>query len=206
MFELLKTDTVTQARLGRLTTAHGVVDTPVYMPVGTQASVKAMDPRELLEMRHPNHPRQHLPPEHPAGAGDHHRRRRPPSVHELAPADPDRQRRLPGFQPGQDSQNQGPRRGVPFASWTGRRCFWAPRKAWPSSARWARTSRWSSMNVRRTTPRRASSGTPWNAPSAGRANAANSRAPRDKGLRHCPRRQQCRVARGMRAGDDRAGF
>jgi len=49
MFELLKTDTTTRARLGKLTTAHGVVDTPVYMPVGTQASVKAMDPRELLE-------------------------------------------------------------------------------------------------------------------------------------------------------------
>jgi queuine tRNA-ribosyltransferase len=49
MFELLKTDSQTQARLGRLTTSHGVVDTPVYMPVGTQASVKAMDPRELLE-------------------------------------------------------------------------------------------------------------------------------------------------------------
>jgi queuine tRNA-ribosyltransferase len=50
MFELLKTDTTTKARLGRLTTAHGVVDTPVYMPVGTQASVKALDPRELDEM------------------------------------------------------------------------------------------------------------------------------------------------------------
>jgi queuine tRNA-ribosyltransferase len=49
MFELLKTDSHTQARLGKLTTAHGVVDTPVYMPVGTQASVKAMDPRELIE-------------------------------------------------------------------------------------------------------------------------------------------------------------
>jgi queuine tRNA-ribosyltransferase len=49
MFELLATDTQTKARLGRLTTAHGVVETPVYMPVGTQATVKAMDPRELLE-------------------------------------------------------------------------------------------------------------------------------------------------------------
>jgi queuine tRNA-ribosyltransferase len=49
MFELLKTDPTTKARLGKLTTAHGVVDTPVYMPVGTQASVKAMDPRELSE-------------------------------------------------------------------------------------------------------------------------------------------------------------
>ncbi len=50
MFELLKTDAHTKARLGKLTTAHGVVDTPVFMPVGTQASVKALDPRELLEM------------------------------------------------------------------------------------------------------------------------------------------------------------
>ncbi|MGH7994350.1 MAG: tRNA guanosine(34) transglycosylase Tgt [Limisphaerales bacterium] len=50
MFELLKTDARTKARLGKLTTAHGVVDTPVFMPVGTQASVKALDPRELLEM------------------------------------------------------------------------------------------------------------------------------------------------------------
>ena len=50
MFELLKTDTSTKARLGKLTTAHGVVDTPVFMSVGTQASVKAIDPRELNEM------------------------------------------------------------------------------------------------------------------------------------------------------------
>src|SRR5437773_5875006 len=50
MFELLKTDSTSKARLGRLTTAHGVVDTPVFMPVGTQGSVKALDPRELREM------------------------------------------------------------------------------------------------------------------------------------------------------------
>src|SRR4051812_17376605 len=50
MFELLKTDALTKARLGRLTTAHGVIETPVFMPVGTQASVKALDPRELNEM------------------------------------------------------------------------------------------------------------------------------------------------------------
>jgi queuine tRNA-ribosyltransferase len=49
MFELLKTDTQSQARLGRLRTAHGVVDTPVFMPVGTQGSVKALDLRELHE-------------------------------------------------------------------------------------------------------------------------------------------------------------
>lgn len=50
MFALLKTDPQSKARLGRLTTPHGTIETPVFMPVGTQASVKALDPRELLEM------------------------------------------------------------------------------------------------------------------------------------------------------------
>src|SRR5947208_15249507 len=50
MFELLKTDSHTSARLGRLTCLRGVIDTPVFMPVGTQGSVKALDPRELIEM------------------------------------------------------------------------------------------------------------------------------------------------------------
>src|SRR5207249_2306171 len=50
MFALLNADPNSKARLGRLTTAHGVVDTPVFMPVGTQGSVKALDPRELREM------------------------------------------------------------------------------------------------------------------------------------------------------------
>src|SRR6058998_155410 len=50
MFELLKTDFSSKARVGRLTTAHGIVDTPVFMSVGTQGSVKAIDPRELREM------------------------------------------------------------------------------------------------------------------------------------------------------------
>jgi queuine tRNA-ribosyltransferase len=50
MFELLGTDPHSKARLGRLRTTRGVIDTPVFMPVGTQASVKALDPRELDEM------------------------------------------------------------------------------------------------------------------------------------------------------------
>ena len=50
VFELLKTDPHSRARLGRLTTTRGVIDTPVFMPVGTQASVKALDSRELIEM------------------------------------------------------------------------------------------------------------------------------------------------------------
>ena len=53
MFELLAQDRSAsggKARRGRLTTAHGVIDTPAFMPVGTQGSVKAMSPRELREV------------------------------------------------------------------------------------------------------------------------------------------------------------
>ena len=47
MFELLATDSSTKARRGRLTTAHGTVETPVFMPVGTQGAVKTLHPEEL---------------------------------------------------------------------------------------------------------------------------------------------------------------
>ena len=47
-FELLNTDG--QARRGRLTLNHGVVETPIFMPVGTYGTVKAVQPRELEEM------------------------------------------------------------------------------------------------------------------------------------------------------------
>ncbi|MDA8096021.1 MAG: tRNA guanosine(34) transglycosylase Tgt [Clostridia bacterium] len=49
-FELIKTDPETGARLGRLTTPHGLVDTPVFMPVGTQATVKTMTPEEVYDL------------------------------------------------------------------------------------------------------------------------------------------------------------
>jgi len=47
-FSLLKTNS--GARLGKITTPHGEVATPCFMPVGTQATVKAMTPEELLEL------------------------------------------------------------------------------------------------------------------------------------------------------------
>ena len=50
MFDLLKKDAQTMARLGRLHTERGAIETPAFMPVGTQGTVKALDPRELLEM------------------------------------------------------------------------------------------------------------------------------------------------------------
>jgi queuine tRNA-ribosyltransferase len=51
-FEVLQAASAagSRARLGRLTTAHGTVDTPVFMPVGTNATVKALDPDDLHEV------------------------------------------------------------------------------------------------------------------------------------------------------------
>ena len=48
-YELLKTDPDSQARRGRLHTPHGVVETPVFMPVGTVGSVKALGPDDLAK-------------------------------------------------------------------------------------------------------------------------------------------------------------
>ena len=49
-FELIKTCKQSGARLGVLHTPHGDIPTPIYMPVGTQATVKAMTPREMEEL------------------------------------------------------------------------------------------------------------------------------------------------------------
>lgn len=46
-YELIKICKQSGARLGRLHTPHGVIDTPTFMPVGTQASVKGISPQEL---------------------------------------------------------------------------------------------------------------------------------------------------------------
>ncbi|MCS7230511.1 MAG: tRNA-guanine transglycosylase, partial [Candidatus Kryptonium sp.] len=48
MFRVLKEDG--RARLGELSTSHGIVRTPVFMPVGTQGTVKAMLHKDLLEI------------------------------------------------------------------------------------------------------------------------------------------------------------
>src|SRR5450755_3239340 len=47
-FELQATCPVTGARAGILHTGHGDIETPVFMPVGTQAVVKSLLPRDLL--------------------------------------------------------------------------------------------------------------------------------------------------------------
>ena len=49
-YELIHKDKRTNARRGRLSTPHGVIETPVFMPVGTAATVKAMRPEQIKEM------------------------------------------------------------------------------------------------------------------------------------------------------------
>ncbi|WP_155877699.1 tRNA guanosine(34) transglycosylase Tgt [Desulfuromonas sp. AOP6] len=48
-FELLAKDKQTAARRGRVTTPHGVIETPIFMPVGTHAALKAMTPAQVEE-------------------------------------------------------------------------------------------------------------------------------------------------------------
>jgi queuine tRNA-ribosyltransferase len=50
MFEVRATDKSKKARSGRLKTGHGLIETPAFMPVGTQGSVKAVSSRELHEL------------------------------------------------------------------------------------------------------------------------------------------------------------
>ncbi len=49
-FDLLTTDTTTAARRGRLRTRHGTVETPIFMPVGTQGTVKALTPQHVRDI------------------------------------------------------------------------------------------------------------------------------------------------------------
>ncbi|MBP7460279.1 MAG: tRNA guanosine(34) transglycosylase Tgt [Candidatus Delongbacteria bacterium] len=48
-FEILHSDPGCQARTGIITTAHGIIHTPVFMPVGTQGTVKALTPKDLID-------------------------------------------------------------------------------------------------------------------------------------------------------------
>jgi len=47
MFRLIKKSAISRARLGKLTTAHGVVRTPFFMPIATRGAVKCLSPEEL---------------------------------------------------------------------------------------------------------------------------------------------------------------
>lgn len=49
-FEILKKDNFSKARLGKIVTGHGAVNTPAFFPVGTQGTVKSLTPEELVEI------------------------------------------------------------------------------------------------------------------------------------------------------------
>lgn len=49
-YQLIHKEKNTAARIGKITTSHGEIETPIFMPVGTQATVKAMTPEELKEI------------------------------------------------------------------------------------------------------------------------------------------------------------
>ena len=50
LFKVLNTDSESNARRGQLKTAHGNVETPIFMPVGTQGTVKSVSPHELKDL------------------------------------------------------------------------------------------------------------------------------------------------------------
>ena len=113
-FRVLHTDGA--ARRGEMTTAHGLVQTPAFMPVGTRGAVKGMTPRDLRE----------------AGAeiilgNTYHLWLRPGDgliarlggLHRfigLGRAHPDRQRGIPGLQPRRATRHHGGRDPVPVPS------------------------------------------------------------------------------------------
>ena len=103
------------ARAGRLRLAHGVIETPAFMPVGTYGTVKAMTPEELEELGAQiilgNTFHLHAAP----GRRDHRAARRPARLHALAAADPHRLGRLPGVQP-QEPARASSEEGVRFRS------------------------------------------------------------------------------------------
>ena len=99
-FELLHEDAGSRARTARFTTPHGVVETPAFMPVGTQGTVKGVDPGRLREtgaqmiLANTYHLSLRPGEQTVAALG------RTAFVHGLGRADPHRQRRLSSFQPG----------------------------------------------------------------------------------------------------------
>jgi queuine tRNA-ribosyltransferase len=53
-FDLITKDSQSKARAGKITTDHGLIETPIFMPVGTVASVKGVHQRELKQDINPD--------------------------------------------------------------------------------------------------------------------------------------------------------
>ena len=173
-YELIHTCAQSGARLGVLHTPHGDIQTPIYMPVGTAAVVKAMTSREMEEIGTQillsNTYHLHLRPGEDLVRGGG----RAAPLHGLAQAHPHRQRRIPGVFPGGHPQDRRGGRRPSRATWTAAGSSSARRPPWTSSRRWARTSPWPLTCVppipaTMTPPRRT-----WSAPTAGPSGAKNT--------------------------------
>ena len=110
MFEFRLIATDGRARAGELVTPHGVVETPVFMPVGTQATVKTLTVEQLRRGGRDDAAGEHLSPAPAAGRGRGRGARRAPPVHELAAADPHRLGGIPGLLARRASQGHRRRR------------------------------------------------------------------------------------------------
>ena len=86
-FELQVTDKASDARTGIITTDHGQIKTPIFMPVGTVGSVKGVHFEEL---------RQQVKAQIILGNTYHQGRRRTAWLQRMGPTHPDRQWRIPG--------------------------------------------------------------------------------------------------------------
>ncbi len=105
-FELLTRDTNTRASRGRLHTAHGIIETPIFMPVGTQATVKSMTVGSTPRPRCRDSALQFLSPFPETRTRDRFTARWITPVYAMGSADPDRQRRIPGVQPERVARHQ----------------------------------------------------------------------------------------------------
>jgi hypothetical protein len=103
-----------QARAGFCARRTDLVETPVFMPVGTQATVKSLSSGDL-EAWEADHPRQHLPPGHAAGARADPRMGGLAQVHGLAARHPHRFGRLSGLQPERPAHHRRGWRHLPVA-------------------------------------------------------------------------------------------
>ena len=167
-----------RARRGRLELAHGAVETPVFMPVGTYGTVKAMAPNELARARRADRARQHLPPLAPA-RGRGRSPRTAGCTGSWAGSGPILTD-SGGFQVwslGRAAQGArgGRRRSRRPSTATG--CCSRPRSRCRCSARSAPTSPWCSTSARRTRRRATRRRRRWSCRCAGRgARAASSTA------------------------------
>ena len=135
-FKMVAKDARTHARRGVLTTPHGEIQTPIFMPVGTQATVKAMTPRELEEIGTQimlsNTYHLHLRPGEDLirEAGGLHRFM---SWNKPILTDSG------GFQVfrWRASGRSGKRESAFAVIWTARPCLWGRRRVWPSRKHWA---------------------------------------------------------------------